>query len=98
MFPLLGQADQLQFVTNPYGFTINGTQITGTNGSNIKDMRMYCSGLKDKPMDALEQTLNMRLVYPTCPDTLRCYPVKSDPFIIAKAPQIYFAGNQPQFA
>lgn len=104
MFPLFSDPEnpnilnnQLQFVTNPHSFEIEGLKIVGTNGSNIRDMRMYCEGLKESPLEALEQTLKMRIMYPTCPDTLRCYPVKQDPFIIYKSPNVYFCGNQPKF-
>jgi len=98
MFPALQEErTQLQFVTNPYSFEIEGLRVIGTNGSNVKDMRMYCKGFKDKPLEALEQTLRMRILYPTCPDTLRGYPVKNDPFLLKSAPDIYFAGNQPYF-
>ena len=99
MFPGLSHSEtnSLQFVTNPYSFTVDSMLFMGTNGSNIKDMRMYSKGFKETPLDALEQTLRMRLIYPTCPDTLRGYPVKNDPFLISKAPRVYFAGNQPSF-
>ena len=71
----------INLVTNPYAFEIEGIQFCGSNGTNIKDLRMY-STFKDSPLDALEQTLRMRLVYPTCPDTLRGYPTNKDPFIL----------------
>jgi DNA polymerase delta subunit 2 len=61
-------------------------------------MRMYCEGLQNTPIKALELTLRMRTMFPTCPDTLRCYPgTVEDPFIIDQAPHVYFAGNQPRF-
>jgi len=61
-------------------------------------MRMYCEGFVKKPIDALEKTLDMRIMFPTCPDTLRCYPSSvEDPFILDSAPHVYFAGNQPRF-
>ncbi len=82
-------------MTNPYSFEVEGLKFLGTNGSNVKDMRMYCNGFKNKSLDALEQTLRMRILYPTCPDTLRCYPLKQDPFIVHRAPNVYFCGNQP---
>lgn len=40
----------------------------------------------------------MRHICPTAPDTLRSFPfVESDPFIIEKAPHVYFAGNQKKY-
>ena len=84
-------------MTNPYAFDIEGYHIFGTNGSNIKDLRMYTSIFKDQPLEALEQTLRMRIIYPTCPDTLRCYPLTKDPFLIKSCPHVYFCADQPQF-
>jgi len=39
----------------------------------------------------------MRIVYPTCPDTLRCYPLTKDPFLIKSSPHVYFCANQSEF-
>lgn len=81
-------------MTNPYACEIAGVRVLGTNGSNIKDMRLYCKDYLNEPMAALEATLNARIIYPTCPDTIRAYPAKQDPFIVTKAPDVYFCGNQ----
>ena len=49
-------------------------------------------------IDLLESTLRWRHVLPTAPDTLASYPFyDTEPFIIAEAPHVYFAGNQPAF-
>jgi DNA polymerase II small subunit/DNA polymerase delta subunit B len=77
---------------------MEGLKFLGTNGSNIKDMLEYCPDFQSSPLAALEQTLQMRILYPTCPDTLRCYPVKQDPFLVYKSPNVYFAGNQAEFS
>ncbi|KAK8198825.1 DNA polymerase alpha/epsilon subunit B-domain-containing protein [Phyllosticta paracitricarpa] len=47
-------------------------------------------------MDAL---LRWRCVAPTAPDTLWSYPFQDDdPFLLARCPHLFFAGNQPRFA
>ena len=49
-------------------------------------------------MDIMQQTLEMRHVCPTCPDTLRAFPyVDTDPFVVNYAPHVYFAGNQESY-
>ncbi|CAN0535133.1 unnamed protein product, partial [Ectocarpus sp. 8 AP-2014] len=43
--------------------------------------------------------LKWRHMAPTAPETLGCYPfVTEDPFVVEECPDIFFAGNQPQFA
>ena len=50
-------------------------------------------------MDALDLTLKVRHLFPTSPDTLRSYPfVNEDPFVLTELPNIYFAGNQPEYS
>ena len=51
-------------------------------------------------MAILESTLKWGHVAPTAPETLSCYPYDHshlEPFIIREVPNIYFAGNQPEF-
>jgi DNA polymerase delta subunit 2 len=47
----------------------------------------------------LEQSLRWRVVAPTAPDTLGCYPYQEkDPFVLSEAPHLYVVGNQPAYA
>lgn len=47
----------------------------------------------------MQQTLEMRHITPTAPDTLRCFPyVDGDPFVITEGPHVYFCGNQDCYA
>ena len=40
----------------------------------------------------------MRHICPTAPDTLRCFPFReSDPFVLEKAPDVFFAGCQSSY-
>lgn len=46
-----------------------------------------------------ERLLDWRIVAPTAPDTLWCYPfVDSDPFVVTETPEVLVVGNQPEFA
>ena len=43
-------------------------------------------------------TLKWHHLAPTAPDTLNCYPhFEQDPFIMEKAPNLYFSGNMATF-
>ena len=49
-------------------------------------------------MEMMEAMLRWRLVAPTAPDTLWCYPFQDgDAFVIRESPHVYFVGNQPKF-
>jgi len=59
----------------------------GTSGQNIKDMLLNSDSPnvpeEDKSLNKIKQSLEMRHLCPTAPDTLRVYPFKeSDPFVI----------------
>jgi DNA polymerase delta subunit 2 len=90
----------INLVTNPHQFEINGLNFLGTSGQNIKDMMLNSARPDDQMVDEneeatgaegdiclskLKETLEMRHLCPTAPDTLRVYPFKeSDPFVIAQ--------------
>jgi len=91
---------QVNWVTNPHGFSYSGINFLGTSGQNIKDIRMYASALQEPSscLDVIDLTLQMRHMFPTTPDTLRSFPFTGgDPFLLHDAPHVYFAGNQPQY-
>ena len=45
-----------------------------------------------REVDVLYQTLEMRHIAPTCPDTLRSYPFENeDPLIIREGHNVYFS-------
>jgi DNA polymerase delta subunit 2 len=67
---------------------MNDLTFLGTSGQNIRDMMLnsYPQDQDDgsRCMRAIKQTLEMRHLCPTAPDTLRVYPFKnSDPFVIS---------------
>ncbi|SCU85938.1 LADA_0D10968g1_1 [Lachancea dasiensis] len=98
--------------TNPAWLKFNGIELLGTSGQNIDDICKYvianCPDPKLDPdqnedmvtrLNMMEGCLKWQNIAPTAPDTLWCYPYKSDdPFILSKLPHVYFVGNQPAFA
>jgi DNA polymerase delta subunit 2 len=49
-------------------------------------------------LDVLDLMLHWRHLAPTAPDTLACFPTKTeDPFILERCPHVFFAGNQAAF-
>eukprot|EP00347_Sterkiella_histriomuscorum_P004668 403359564 len=106
LFPQLQDKQSINLVTNPHKFEMNGLQFLGCSGQNLNDIYSYTKGnllanSTEQNYDALsglQLTLEMRHVCPTAPDTLRAYPqLEEDPFIIDKAPHVYFAGNQAAY-
>ena len=83
--------------TNPCTLTIDSTTLICTAGQNIDDIYHYIEG--EDRLSMAERCLDWRVVAPTAPDTLWCYPfVDRDPFVITETPQVLVVGNQPEFA
>lgn len=84
--------------TNPTFFTLSGQLFLGTGGQPTDDIAKYVD--PSTPLDLMEHTLRWRLLAPTAPDTLWCYPYQSDePFVLldGQCPHVYFVGNQHEF-
>uniref|UniRef100_A0A8D3CHY6 DNA polymerase delta subunit 2 n=1 Tax=Scophthalmus maximus TaxID=52904 RepID=A0A8D3CHY6_SCOMX len=96
MFPLSSVYPTLQLVSNPYQANVDGVRFLGTSGQNVSDIQRYSS--MDSHLEILEETLRLRHLAPTAPDTLGCYPFyQKDPFILEECPHVYFSGNAPTF-
>uniref|UniRef100_A0A8C7YNJ6 DNA polymerase delta subunit 2 n=2 Tax=Oryzias sinensis TaxID=183150 RepID=A0A8C7YNJ6_9TELE len=96
MFPLSSAYNTLQLVSNPFEASIDGVRFLGTSGQNVCDIQRYSS--MDSHLEILEETLQLRHLAPTAPDTLGCYPFyQKDPFILEECPHVYFSGNAPTF-
>ncbi|XP_071779754.1 DNA polymerase delta subunit 2 [Centroberyx gerrardi] len=94
MFPLSSVYPTLQLASNPYQANIDGVRFLGTSGQNVCDIQKYSS--MDSHLEILENTLRLRHLAPTAPDTLGCYPFyQKDPFIMEECPHVYFSGNAP---
>lgn len=96
MFPLSSVYPTLQLISNPYRADIDGVRFLGTSGQNVCDIQKYSS--MGSHLEILEETLRLRHLAPTAPDTLGCYPFyQKDPFILEDCPHVYFSGNAPTF-
>ncbi|XP_069034130.1 DNA polymerase delta subunit 2 [Embiotoca jacksoni] len=96
MFPLSSAYPTLHLASNPYQANIDGVRFLGTSGQNVSDIQRYSS--MDSHLEILEETLRLRHLAPTAPDTLGCYPFyQKDPFILEECPHVYFSGNAPAF-
>jgi DNA polymerase delta subunit 2 len=98
MFPKAAQTHTLLGVTNPYNFAADGVDFLGTSGQGVDDVFRY-SGSEDRCKIA-ESIVDWGHLFPTAPDTLVCFPYKSDdPFVFAeKCPHVIFNGNQPEYS
>ncbi|CAF90299.1 unnamed protein product, partial [Tetraodon nigroviridis] len=68
MFPLSSAYSTLHLVSNPYQADIDGVRFLGTSGQNVSDIHRYSS--MDSHLEILEETLHLRHLAPTAPDTL----------------------------
>ena len=98
LFPSLIESNNIILSTNPHKFSINGYDFLGTSGQNIQDVWRFRSMEDIREVDVLYQTLEMRQIAPTCPDTLRSYPFENeDPLIIREGHHVYFSWNAKEY-
>ncbi|KAI8049603.1 DNA polymerase alpha/epsilon subunit B-domain-containing protein [Syncephalis plumigaleata] len=84
------QYSTLNCVTNPHWCRVQDHLVLGNAGQPLTDASKYVQDVS---------LLDLAHMAPTTPDTLWCYPFKDkDPFIIDECPDIYFVGNQPEYA
>ncbi|KAJ1484577.1 DNA polymerase alpha/epsilon subunit B-domain-containing protein [Baffinella frigidus] len=105
LLPSAGTYSTFRAATNPYAAVMgkdkeagdgNGVLVVGSSGQNVDDVMRY-STLTDA-VDVLDLMLNWRHLAPTAPDTLPCFPTKTeDPFVLSRCPHVFFAGNQVAF-
>ena len=58
---------------------IEGAHFLGTSGQNLDDVKRYTKNEdKGDAIQLLENTLQWRHMAPTTPDTLACFPYKSE--------------------
>mmetsp|Transcript_20620 Transcript_20620/g.18260 ORF Transcript_20620/g.18260 Transcript_20620/m.18260 type:complete len:153 (-) Transcript_20620:23-481(-) len=98
MFPQLLKNDNIVFCTNPHKFSVKGLNLLGSSGQNIEDICRFRDMSGKNHLDVLKDTLKIRHMAPTCPDTLRSYPFEDeDPLIIREAPHVYYSCNSNEF-
>ncbi|XP_059483602.1 DNA polymerase delta subunit 2 [Neocloeon triangulifer] len=96
IFPKSTMFNTLHLVTNPYKCEVGNCLILGSSGQPVSDIHSFCK--VDNRLDVLENCIRWGHMAPTCPDTLYSYPCfHNDPFMIEDCPDIFFAGNQPEF-
>ena len=82
--------------TNPFDFDCDGWRVLSTGGQPVDDVYKYVSG--EDRLDMMEAMLRWRLIAPTAPDTLWCYPFQDgDAFVLKECPHVFIVGNQPRF-
>lgn len=89
-------AGWLDAASNPAAQSISGWNVLATGGQNLNDMYKYVAG--DDRVGMLEAQMKWRLIAPTAPDTLWCYPFQTlDQFVVKESPHVYLVGDQPRF-
>lgn len=97
ILPESGLLENVHPLTNPCLTNYKDNIILGTSGENIEAIRQYTR--IESCTKILTNTLEWGHIAPSAPDNLSCVPFKEkDPFIIDFIPDIYFAGNQSQYA
>jgi DNA polymerase delta subunit 2 len=86
----------LHCTTNPSTFSLQGLTFLATGGQPVNDVFRYISPAHTSRLELLEAMLRWRLVAPTAPDTLFCYPFSDgDAFVLKECPHVFLAGCQP---
>ncbi|GAB7345340.1 hypothetical protein MBLNU457_3692t1 [Dothideomycetes sp. NU457] len=82
--------------TNPAQIDIDGNRYQITGGQPVDDIYKYVEG--EARLDMMEAMMRWRLMAPTAPDTLWCYPFQdADQFVMKECPHVFVVGNQPRF-
>jgi len=82
--------------TNPAEIDIDGNRYQITGGQPVDDIYKYVEG--EARLDMMEAMMRWRLMAPTAPDTLWCYPFQdADQFVVKECPHVFVVGNQPRF-
>lgn len=97
ILPVSGALENICPETNPSLMEYKNYTILGTSGENVEAILKYSR--IELGVTALKNTLEWGHLAPLAPDNLSCVPFKGkDPFILDFVPDIYFAGNQPEYS
>ena len=95
MFRLAGLFPSLNCVTNPYTCLVSGRVVTAVSGETITDM-VRNSSLG--PLEAMEKCLTWGHLAPTALDSVRYREkITTDTLVLLTMPDIFIAGNQPEY-
>lgn len=96
ILPKSGILENIHPRTNPLLIEYQDITILGTSGENVDAIRQHSN--LEYSTTILKSTLEWGHIAPCAPDNLSCVPFKErDPFLIDFVPDIYFAGNQPEY-
>lgn len=96
ILPRSGVLENVYPTTNPCLIIHKNLTILGTSGDNVQAIRQHSR--IETGTHILKNTLEWGHLAPLAPDNLSCIPFKdNDPFVIDFIPDIYFAGNQPEY-
>lgn len=98
ILPLAYALDSVLGISNPASFELEGCiDVAMSSGQSVDDILKWsqpCNG----NLDAAGSILHSRILAPTSPDTLACFPfTESDPLVMNKSPHLMVVGNQPEF-
>lgn len=97
ILPKCGVLENVRPATNPFLTEYRDLTFLGTSGENIEAIRKYSRIPFSTTI--IKNTLEWGHIAPSAPDNLSCVPFKEkDPFVIDFLPDVYFAGNQPEYA
>lgn len=86
--------NSFQCVTNPYIFSVDNVNICCMSGEPVNNI---CAYSKNGNIESLQLIAKSRILSPTSPDTLGCYPfTENDPFCLCDDktyPHIFVSGN-----
>lgn len=95
MFRLSRLFPSLNCVTNPYTCWVGGRVITAVSGQSITDIMRNTSL---SALDAMEKCLTWGHLAPTALDSLSyCRNITTDTLVLLTMPDIFIAGNQPDY-
>lgn len=97
IIPQSSTLENIHPTTNPCALIHKDLIFLGTSGDNVDAIRQHTK--IEYSTTILKNTLEWGHIAPLAPDNLSCMPFRDlDPFIIDFVPDIYFAGNQSEFA
>ncbi|KAF4681951.1 DNA polymerase delta subunit 2 [Perkinsus olseni] len=100
LFPESRKVKDLTAETNPARFQVGDCVFLGSTGACVKEVTQYSTSTD--VLDALELTAGSRVIAPTAPDTIACYPFPNfDPLVITEdepAAHVMFSSNHNKAA